>query len=146
MDPCKLVPKGMLRSEGGTEDASELDDDEVVGRSIGKYSLTRVIGRGGMGVVYEALNTAIGKRVAVKLVSADLAKNKDAVRRFQREAQAASAVESAHIVDIFDAGMSDDGVPYIVMELLRGEDLGHRIKRLGRLELGDALNVTMQIL
>ena len=136
----------MARSEGGDEDAAEVRDDERVGRTIGKYTLARVVGRGGMGIVYEALNTAIGKRVAIKLVSAELAKNKDAVKRFQREAQAASAVESAHIVDIFDAGVGDDGVPYIVMELLRGEDLGHRIKRLGRLDLEDALHVTVQIL
>ena len=136
----------MARSEGGTEDAADNRDDELVGRAIGKYTLARVIGRGGMGIVYEAVNTAIGKRVAIKLVSAELSKNKDAVKRFHREAQAASAVESAHIVDIFDAGVADDGVPYIVMELLRGEDLGHRIKRLGRLELEDALHVTVQIL
>jgi len=136
----------MPRSEGRSEDASESRDESFVGRTIGKYTLARVIGKGGMGVVYEALNTAIGKRVAIKLVSSDLSKNTDAVRRFQREAQAASAVESAHIVDIFDAGVSDDGVPYIVMELLRGEDLGHRIKRLGRLDLDDALHITVQIL
>jgi len=136
----------MARSDGGDEDAAEVRDDERVGRTIGKYTLARVIGRGGMGIVFEALNTSIGKRVAIKLVSAELAKNKDAVKRFQREAQAASAVESAHIVDIFDAGVGDDGVPYIVMELLRGEDLGHRIKRLGRLDLEDALHVTVQIL
>ena len=136
----------MARGEGGTEDAAEQRDDELVGRAIGKYTLARVIGRGGMGIVYEAQNTSIGKRVAIKLVSSELAKNKDAVKRFQREAQAASAVESAHIVDIFDSGVSDEGVPYIVMELLRGEDLGHRIRRLGRLELEDALHVTVQIL
>src|SRR5215510_2865379 len=111
----------MVRSESGIEDASELRDEEVVGRTIGKYLLTRVIGRGGMGVVYEAQNTAIGKRVAIKLVGAELAKNRDAVLRFQREAQAASSAESAHIVDIFDAGETEDGLPFIVMELLRGE-------------------------
>jgi len=76
-----------------------------------------------MGTVYEALNTSIGKRVAMKFVDAEMARNVDAVARFQREAQAASAVESAHIVEIFDSGFTDDGVPYIVMELLRGEDL-----------------------
>ncbi len=136
----------MTRSESVTDDAADSRDDELVGRAFGKYTLARVIGRGGMGVVYEALNTAIGKRVAIKLITAELARNKDAVRRFQREAQAASAVESAHIVDIFDAGMNDEGIPYLVMELLRGEDLGHRIKRLGRLELDEALHVTVQIL
>ncbi len=71
----------------------------------------------------------------MKFVDADLAQNKDAVARFHREAQAASAVESAHIVEIFDAGFADDS-PFLVMELLRGEDLGHRIRRCGRLELG----------
>jgi serine/threonine-protein kinase len=118
----------------------------LVGRRVGKYEIVRVIGRGGMGTVYEALNTSIGKRVAMKFVDAELSRNKDAVARFQREAQAASAVESAHIVEIFDAGTTDDGLPYLVMELLRGEDLGHRIKRCGRLDLPEALHVTSYIL
>jgi serine/threonine-protein kinase len=118
----------------------------LVGRRIGKYEIVRVLGRGGMGTVYEALNTSIGKRVAMKFVDASLSRNKDAVARFQREAQAASAVESAHIVEIFDAGATDDELPYIVMELLRGEDLGHRIRRSGRLELAEALPLIAQIL
>ncbi len=118
----------------------------LVGRKVGKYEIVRVLGRGGMGTVYEALNTSIGKRVAMKFVDASLSRNKDAVARFQREAQAASAVESSHIVEIFDAGASDDELPYIVMELLRGEDLGHRIRRCGRLELAEALPVVAQIL
>jgi serine/threonine-protein kinase len=118
----------------------------MVGRTVNKYEIVRFIGRGGMGTVYEALNTSIGKRVAMKFVDAEMARNVDAVARFQREAQAASAVESAHIVEIFDSGFCDDGVPYIVMELLRGEDLGHRIKRCGRLEIPEALHITAQIL
>jgi serine/threonine-protein kinase len=120
--------------------------ESLVGSRVHKYDIVRVIGRGGMGTVYEALNTAIGKRVAMKFIDRDTASNADAVARFQREAQAASAVESAHIVDIFDSGISEDGLPYIVMELLRGEDLGHRIKRCGRLDLGEAVHVTAQIL
>ena len=116
-----------------------------MGRRIHKYEIVRVIGRGGMGTVYEALNTDIGKRVAMKFVDAT-GPGSDADARFQREAQAASAVESAHIVEIFDSGTSEDGRPYIVMELLRGEDLGHRIKRCGRLELPEALHVTAQLL
>jgi serine/threonine-protein kinase len=136
------------RSEpvSSTAATSSAPPDALVGRRIHKYDIVRVIGRGGMGTVYEALNTAIGKRVAMKFVDAGTVQNKDAVARFQREAQAASAVESAHIVEIFDSGTSEDGVPYIVMELLRGEDLGHRIKRCGRLDLGEAIHVTAQIL
>ncbi len=121
-------------------------EETLVGRRVNKYDIVRVIGRGGMGTVYEAVNTAISKRVAMKFVDADVTKNHDAVARFHREAQAASAVESAHIVDIFDSGISEDGRPYIVMELLRGEDLSHRIKRCGRLEVPEAIHVAAQIL
>ncbi|MFO0611416.1 MAG: serine/threonine-protein kinase [Polyangiaceae bacterium] len=118
---------------------------ELVGRTIGKYEIVRAIGGGGMGRVYEGINTTIGKRVALKFIEKE-AVSGDSFARFQREAQAASAVESAHIVEIFDAGETDDGQPFIVMELLRGEDLGHRIRRLGKLELAEALQITAQIL
>ena len=121
-------------------------DGSLVGLDVGKYKIIRLIARGGMGAVYEALNTGIGKRVAMKFVDPELARNADAVARFQREAAAASAVESAHIVTIFDSGSTDDGQPFIVMELLRGEDLGHRIKRLGRLDLEATLDVIAQLL
>jgi serine/threonine-protein kinase len=125
---------------------SEPVSGSLVGKRVHKYDISRVIGRGGMGTVYEAINTAIGKRVAMKFIEAGTVQSGDTVARFQREAQAASAVESAHIVEIFDSGISEEGQPYLVMELLRGEDLGHRIKRCGRLELGEALHVTAQIL
>ncbi|WP_437569465.1 serine/threonine-protein kinase [Sorangium sp. So ce542] len=135
----------MPSSTDTTAAATQPVEGALVGKRVQKYEIVRTIGRGGMGTVYEAVNTAIGKRVAMKFVDAELARNKDAVARFHREAQAASAVESAHIVEIFDAGFADD-VPFLVMELLRGEDLGHRIRRCGRLELGEALHVTAQIL
>src|SRR5687768_6077867 len=105
----------------------------MVGRVVGgRWKVVRAIARGGMGVVYEAQNTAIGKRVALKFIDGEFARDKDVITRFQREAQAASAVESAHIVEVFDTGLADDGTPYLVMELLRGESLGQRIRR-GRL-------------
>jgi eukaryotic-like serine/threonine-protein kinase len=126
--------------------ASAPASDALVGKRVDKYEIVRVIGRGGMGTVYEALNTTIGKRVAMKFVDAETAQSKESIARFQREAEAASAVESAHIVEIFDSGVADDGIPYIVMELLRGEDLGHRIKRCGRLEIGEAVHIVAQIL
>ncbi|MBI4705899.1 MAG: serine/threonine protein kinase, partial [Deltaproteobacteria bacterium] len=122
------------------------DAAPLVGQSVGKYRITRVVGRGGMGTVYEAVNTAIGKRVAMKFIDAALAGSEEAVARFQREALAASAVESPHIVQIFDAGTGEDGAPYLVMELLRGSDLGAHISRLGRLDLAETLPITAQIL
>jgi len=125
---------------------SEPGSETLVGKRVHKYEIVRVIGRGGMGTVYEAVNTAISKRVAMKFIDASTVQNADTVARFQREAQAASAVESAHIVEIFDSGLSEEGQPYIVMEMLRGEDLGHRIKRCGRIDAPEALHVTGQIL
>ncbi len=135
-----------MASSSDNAAASTKLEELLVGRRVHKYEIVRAIGRGGMGTVFEALNTTIGKRVAMKFVDAALTQNKDTVDRFQREAQAASAAESAHIVEIFDSGFTEDEIPYIVMELLRGEDLGHRIKRCGRLELGEALHVAAQIL
>jgi serine/threonine protein kinase len=126
--------------------ASTPTPEALVGKRVHKYEIVRVLGHGGMGTVYEALNTAIGKRVAMKFIDTETAQNKEAVARFQREAEAAGSVESAHIVDIFDSGYTADGLPFIVMELLRGEDLGHRIKRCGRLDLPEAVHITAQIL
>src|SRR5262245_31845533 len=95
-------------------DASRVDlAAALIGRTIDKYRILRVLGKGGMGCVYEALNTAIQKRVAMKCIDHALTHNEEATARFQREALAASAVESPHIVQIFDAGTTPDGVPYI---------------------------------
>jgi serine/threonine-protein kinase len=99
-----------------------------------------------MGSVHEAVHTGIGKRVAMKFIDASLAADRAAVARFQREAQAASLVESAHIVEIFDSGTADDGRPYLVMELLRGEDLRQLVRRLGRLPPDEAATIVADVL
>ena len=118
----------------------------LVGRTIsGKYAITRLIGKGGMGAVYEAENLGIGKMVALKFVDREFAKDETVASRFAREARAASAIESAHIVTVFDAGM-DEGRPFLVMELLRGEDLGTRLRRMGRIAPTDALHIVAQVL
>ena len=121
----------------------EVQPGEVVG---GKWRVGALIGRGGMGAVYEGTNTAIGKKVALKFIDAEFANNVDITSRFQREAEAASLVESAHIVHIFDSGTTDAGLPYIVMELLRGEDLRARINRLGRLSPEEVVHIAAQTL
>ncbi|MGE0323216.1 MAG: serine/threonine-protein kinase [Polyangiaceae bacterium] len=128
--------------------ANDTPPDSLVGSLIDrKYRIERCIGRGGMGAVYEATNVAIGKRVALKFLEvSDGAADRDAVVRFQREAEAASAVESGHIVQIFDSGTTEDDRPYLVMELLRGEDLRQRMKRVGKLPESDVIHITMQTL
>jgi eukaryotic-like serine/threonine-protein kinase len=129
------------------KDRTRLDSrPELVGKTVDKYEVVGVVGKGGMGRVYEAINTSINKRVAMKCIDHELAKNPEANARFQREALAASAIESPHIVQIFDAGVTRDGLPFIVMELLRGQDLGRLIADRGRLELAEALPLVAQIL
>ncbi len=114
---------------------------------IDRYQLVGILGEGGMGQVYEAINTKINKRVAMKFIDPAKAKNEQTNARFQREAMAAGAIDSPHIVQIFDAGTNEeDGAPFIVMELLRGKDLGKLIKEQGQLELADALHIGAQIL
>ena len=81
-----------------------------------RYLVVQQIGRGGMGAVYQATNLGIGKRVALKFLDGDAARDPDACERFQREALAASLAESAHIVQIFDSGTAEHGAPFLVME------------------------------
>ena len=120
--------------------------EALIGKTIaGKYILRGLVGHGGMGAVYEAEHVGLGKRAAIKFVDAEFATDENVVARFAREARAMSAIESAHIVTVFDAG-SDDGRPYLVMELLRGEDLGERLRRMGRVPLGEAMHVVAQVL
>lgn len=121
--------------------------EALVGKSIagGRYVLRSLVGHGGMGAVYAAEHVGLGKRVAVKFVDPEFATDEQVVARFAREARAMSAVESAHIVSVFDAG-TEEGRPYLVMELLRGEDLGERLRRERRVPVDEAMHVAAQVL
>ena len=111
----------------------------------GKYRCLRVLGTGGMGAVYEAEHTGTGRRVAVKVINAEMAAKSEMVARFQREARAAGAIETSHIVQVLDMGTDvDSGVIYMVMELLRGEDLKALFDRLRRLPQNLALRLVGQ--
>ncbi len=124
----------------------ERDLERLVGRTVaGKYRVERVIGRGGMGAVFEAEHLTIGRKVAIKFVHRHFASDHRVAGRFEREARAASAIESEHIVSVFDAGV-DEGRPYIVMELLRGEDVGRRLRRCRTLPVSESLHIVAQIL
>lgn len=98
-----------------------------------------------MGTVYEAQNISIGKRVALKFI-AGWGESAEASLRFQREAEAASAVESPNIVHVFDTGATESGQPYLVMELLQGESLGALLRRGVRLSIRESVHVISQIL
>jgi serine/threonine-protein kinase len=107
----------------------------ITGLIAGKYQITRLLGRGGMGSVWEGRHATLGTRVAIKLIDSEFLESPEARQRFENEARAAASIESRFAVTIFDYGVSDDGHPYIVMEFLQGESLDRRIERQGRLSL-----------
>ncbi len=123
-----------------------MTDFTMEGRTLaGKYELVRMLGQGGMGAVYEARNH-LGKRFAVKLLlKAEFAQDAGLVQRFFREAKASAAIESEHIVEVYDTGVDPETqFPFIIMEMLKGEDLEHTIGRVGALNCMAASRVITQ--
>ncbi len=110
----------------------------------GKYRVTREIGRGGMAAVFEARNIDIGKRVAVKILSADLITSRVVRERFIREARAAAAIHSPFICEVYDSGMFHDR-PFLVMELLHGESLYDRMTRIRQLKTTTTLRIMQHV-
>lgn len=112
----------------------------------GKYQIVRLIGEGGMGAVYEGRNTRINRRVAIKVLHANVAANTEIVQRFEREAQVAGTVGNDHILEILDLGALASGERYMVMEFLDGETFTQRIKGRGRLPAKEAVAILRQVL
>lgn len=112
----------------------------------GKYQIVRLLGEGGMGAVYEGLNVRIHRKVAIKVLHGNVASNADAVKRFEREAQAAGRIGSKHIVEVLDLGDLPDGDRYMVMEFLEGEDLTTRIRSKEKLTPTELYPIAVQLL
>lgn len=122
------------------------DAEPEVGRIVdGKYRLTRLIGRGGMGSVWEGIHTTLGTRFALKYIDVAFAGRKDVQARFANEALAAARLKSKHIVEVYDHGIDEHGCPYIVMEFLSGEPLDARLARDGVMTLTEAAEVVVQV-
>ena len=103
---------------------------EIIGSTLsGRYLVTKKVGQGGMGAVYEATHTLIGKRVAVKVLLEKYAQREAIVARLKKEAQLASSIGNEHIIDITDIGNTDDGRTFVVMEYLEGESLAECLAR-----------------
>jgi eukaryotic-like serine/threonine-protein kinase len=119
--------------------------DPYVGSIIdARYKVETVIGEGGMGVVYRCTHTIIGKKLALKVLRADLARDGEVTERFLNEAKAASAIGNPHIIDISDFGQLPDGSTYFVMEFLMGQSLTAAIQS-GLLTEGRLLGVARQL-
>ncbi len=122
-------------------------EDSLIGLALdNKYRIVRVIGRGGMGVVYEAEHTTLGKRVAIKLMLEKYTGDSEAVARFTREALAASRIGNPHIIDVMDIGTAPDGRSFVVMELLSGSPLSKIIEDGGPMPPPRAIAIMRQVL
>ena len=117
----------------------------LIGQSVGKYKITRVIGVGGMGSVFEAQHDTLNQRVAIKVMHPKLMADQDSVRRFLNEAKTTSLVHHVGLVRVFDYGQLADNSAYMMMEFLEGESLRARLARVEKLGVADALRVTRQI-
>ncbi|WP_428261388.1 serine/threonine-protein kinase [Haliangium sp.] len=112
---------------------------------IGNYRVIKELGAGGMGAVYLAQHSLLGRKAAVKVLLPEMSRNDEIVRRFFNEAKAATAIKHPGIVQIYDFGHREDGSAYIAMEFLEGEGLDRRIKTAGALPVQQALRFTGQI-
>ncbi len=122
---------------------SQLSPGELVS---GKYRVVRLIGDGGMGVVYEARHEVLGSGVALKFLHAELAKRPGLTQRFLQEARVSATIQSPHVTHVTDVDTAQDGSPYLVMELLSGQPLQRLLDQQGRLAHDQSLDFALQIL
>jgi serine/threonine protein kinase len=110
------------------------DVPELEGKVIGgKYRVDRIIGTGGMGTVWEGIHEALGHKVAIKFIKPAYASHPDARKRFEIEARAAAKLKTKHAVQVYDFGVTEEGLPYIVMEYLEGQSLSEFLMACGPL-------------
>jgi serine/threonine-protein kinase len=118
----------------------------LVGTVLGEaYEVTRLIGQGGMGAVYEGVHARLRKRVAIKVMDRNLAANTEALARFRREIDVTAKLAHPNIVQISDFGTVPTGEPYLVMEYLDGEDLERRLARVDRVSFAAAVAIVNQL-
>ncbi|MBX7083116.1 MAG: serine/threonine protein kinase [Nannocystaceae bacterium] len=129
------------------EHLAEADADPLIGALLADvYRVTRLIGQGGMGRVYEARHARLAqRRFAIKVMHDELARKPELVTRFRREAETACVAAHPNVVQVFDVHETELGTPYIVAELLEGEDLGQRLDRVGRLDVATTIPIVRQL-
>jgi serine/threonine-protein kinase len=110
----------------------------------GKYRIDRVLGAGAMGLVLAATHLMLGSRVAIKVMLGGTKKSREQEERFMREARVASMLRSEHAGKVLDVGVTEQGAPYIVMELLEGQDLGALLQERGPLAVAEAVTYVLQ--
>ena len=132
-----------IAAEAATE---MLDDDQavsIVGKQMGHYQVVSLLGRGGMGEVFLAHDTSLGRKVALKLLRSDFTRNEERLRRFQQEARAASALNHPNILTIHEIG-HDGSLHFMATEYVEGETLRQHLSR-ARITVGQTLDVAIQV-
>jgi eukaryotic-like serine/threonine-protein kinase len=150
----KRLGKGdQSRDDSGAEHSSpslsassmEMSISDEIGHLLrNRYRITDIIGEGGMGVVYEAWDTQVERKVAIKLVRSDTTTDRKFVTRFRRELEITSQLRHPSTIRVFEHGELEDGRPYMVMELLTGESLADRLER-GHIPEMEALQIARQV-
>ncbi|MEO6777184.1 MAG: serine/threonine-protein kinase [Kofleriaceae bacterium] len=126
---------------------SAAESSSLIGLTLEeRYQILREVGRGGMGIVYEAEYVELGKRVAIKVMLDKYANDDEAITRFKREAFAASRIGNPHIIDVSHIGVAPDGRPFVVMELLDGEPLATILQGTGPMQPWRAIHIMRQVL
>jgi serine/threonine-protein kinase len=129
-------------TERGRNGTCELDVGSVI---AGRYQLVRFVGRGAMGVVFEAEHVTVGRRLAVKVLSHEWTHDPNMGERFRAEARAASAAGHPNIVEVIDAGELDDGRPYLVMEYLDGREVLQVLRDEGPLDVARVCRILRDV-
>jgi serine/threonine-protein kinase len=132
-----------------SSDADEMPGPPVADPLIGvvvaeRYRIVELLGRGGMGIVYRVEHSRIGKLLAMKLLTGELTRNREVVRRFKQEALTASKLSSPNTVQVFDFGVSE-GLTYLVMELVAGEDLARTLRATGPMPYSRLGKIVIQV-
>ena len=145
-----LGPTPPREGEGEGEASERAQERAALDARIGllvadRYKIQRTLGAGGMGGVYEAVHEGIGRKVAVKCLHAEYARDRALVERFRREARAATAIGNEHIVDVTDVGELPDGAPFLVMEFLVGRTLGQLLSETGPLRVPRVVHIGRQV-
>jgi serine/threonine-protein kinase len=117
---------------------------DLVGKSFGKYRIAGELGRGGMAIVYKAVDTVLGRTVAIKVLPPQLGLDADPLKRFHREAQLAAQLDHPGIVPIHDIG-EQDGLHFIVMKFLEGKNLNEIMEKQGALPVPQAVTILRQV-
>jgi serine/threonine protein kinase len=131
------------------QQGKDLSESDLIGRQVGNYRIKRLLGRGGMGAVFEMVHESIGQRSAIKILFSKYAQDPEFVERFFSEAKVVNRIEHPGVAKTLDHGQFPDGNLYIIMELLLGESLRARLetiaKKSSRYDLAAAVALILQL-